>query len=145
MWTCKESPYHTGHLCHHLPFPVHLILYRVRIRPPTFICLLLPCGCSSLLQLSHILSISSGRICWGSGKKTKITLLMAVSSRRVPQFLKDCAPQNTIHLNQLLTADGMKHCTPKTCSMFGRPGWLFSSPFEYSAGNWFGKDENKRG
>lgn len=41
---------------------------------------------------TSFLSVSSGRICWSSGKKTRITLLMAVSSRQVPQFVKDCTP-----------------------------------------------------
>lgn len=60
-----------------------------------------------------------------SGKKMKVTLLLAIASERVPQFHKDCDPETTGHLSPFFTVDGMKHHVPGTCTS-GRPGYFSS-------------------
>ena len=66
-----------------------------------------------------------------SGRKMKVTLLPAINSEWVPQLLKDCAPETTGHLSQLLTVDAMKHHIPSTQSTSGRPGYFFLSLWRF--------------
>lgn len=79
-----------------------------------------------------------------SGRKTKVTLLPAIDSERVPQFLKDCVPETAGHLSQLLTVDSMKHHVPSTCSMSRRPGYFFV-PLKILWGTDLGRMREKEG
>lgn len=79
-----------------------------------------------------------------SGRKMKVTLLPAIDSERVPQFLKDCDPETTGRLSPFFTVDSMK---PRSRHLqhFWKARLLLLVPLKILQGTNLGRMREKEG